>query len=166
MSKKAIFYYIIFLILFSTSIYFFVQYRKNTLFNSRALEFLINTPSQWTTIYSSPCDSSIIGDPSTSNDWVKITFHCPQGVKNSTLTLLTLQENSWGNIISEFAKVIGFNPSEVINNPNWACYFDRKFLINNQSEVTWQSLAPQRGSIECVDPELGLKYLKQYYALN
>jgi len=166
MPKKAIFYYLIFLTIFTLSIFFFVQYRKNKLFTTAALNYLINTPSQWRTKYSSPCDSSIIGDPSTSNDWVKITFHCPQGIKNSTLTLLTLEEKSWENIISEFAKVIGFSPSEVIDNPNWACYFDRKIFINNQSKITWQSLAPQRGSIECIDPKLGLEYLKQYYALN
>jgi hypothetical protein len=166
MFKKAIFYYLTFLIIFSLSIFFFVKYRKNTLFTPTALDYLINTPSQWTTKYSSPCDSSMIGDPGSGNNWVKINFHCPQGVKNSTLTLFTLKEKSWQNIISEFAKVIGFSPSEVINNPNWECYFDRKLIINNQSKITWKSIAPQRGSIDCVNPALGLKYLRQHYDQN
>lgn len=163
MSRKAIITYFLFVSLFSLSIYFLVLYRKRTLFSPQALETIISTTSRWRTKYLSPCDSAINGDPSIGDNWVKITFHCPQGVKNSTLALTVFREKSWENIITEYARIIGFSPSEVLAKEKWSCYLDRKILISDQSQTNWNKLAQKKESIDCIDSGDSLDYLTQYY---
>ncbi|HBP51434.1 MAG: hypothetical protein US68_C0008G0076 [Candidatus Shapirobacteria bacterium GW2011_GWE1_38_10] len=166
MSRKVIITYLIFLFIFSVFIYFFIRYRQNHLFSSKALESIISTPSQWRTKYLSPCDAIISGDPNIGDNWVKISFHCPQGVKNSTFATTVLREKSWKNTINEYARIIGFPPSEVFDEKKWTCYLGRKILINNQSKVTWDDIATKKGSIDCLNPEYTLNYLIQYYGIK
>ena len=164
MPRKTIYIYIIFVLLFSTFIYFFVLYRKKTLFTSQSLDHIISTTSsQWRIKYPSPCDAIISGDPSIGDNWVKINFHCPQGIKNSTLATTVFQEKSWKNIITEYARIIGFSPSEVFDEKKWTCYLDRKVIISNKTEVNWSNLARKKGSIDCINSSYDLNHINQDY---
>lgn len=161
MSRKAILLYFFFISLFSIFIYFFVSFRQQKLFSPQALEVTILTPSQWRIKYLSPCDSAIRGDPSIGDNWVKITFHCPQGAKNSTLALTVLEKKTWRNVIIEYSRIIGFSPSEVLDEEEWTCYLEGKTLISNQGQVNWDSLARKKVNLECVKPDLDLDYFSQ-----
>lgn len=162
MSKKIILVYFIFLIIFSLSIYFFVFYHKKNNFSPQNLQSIIFTPSSWRTKYLSPCDAIIVGEPDSSN-WVKITFHCPNGVKNSTFVITALKQRSWKNIINEYARIIGFSSSEVFDNKQWTCYSDRKTPLDTLTD--WDKNVQTNESIDCLSQKYNFQYLKQYYGL-
>lgn len=164
MLRRIIYVYLIFVFLFSVFIYFFVSYRKNSLYTAQSLDYIISTTSsRWRIKYSSPCDTFISGDPSIGDNWVKINFHCPQGIKNSTLATTVFQEKSWKNIITEFSRIIGFSPLEVFDEKQWTCYLDRKVIISNKSEINWNNLARQKGVIDCIDSLYNISHINQNY---
>lgn len=164
MLKKIIAFYIFFVVIFSLIVFFTINYRKSKLFNQENISQIINTTSSFRVNYKSPCDAIISGDPDVANSWVKINFHCPTGVKNSTLaTIIFDKKQSWRQLITEFSRILGFGSNEIINNPNWRCFVNHQIELNDQTINNWDKEAFKKESIDCINSKYDLNYLKKYY---
>lgn len=149
MSARAIIIYLILLSIFCFSLYRLIISRRNKLFTSTGLEAMISTPSRWRTHYASPCDSAISGDPSVGDNWVKIIFHCPASRQVSTFALDVLADHSWGQIISEFARVVGFSETIVFDPKQWRCFINTEI----PTLAGWHLLAQPKQSLDCYETD-------------
>lgn len=164
MPKKIVVIYTLSVIIFSVVVFFVVSYRKNKLFNQENLSQIVFSTSNFRTKYKSPCDAIINGDPDVADSWVKINFHCPSGLKNSTLATIVFKEKpTWRQIMTEFSRVLGFESSNVINNPNWRCFVNQHTELTDKNINNWDKEALKKESIDCIDSSRDLNYLKNYY---
>ena len=164
MPIKLVIIYTLSVVVFSFVIFTGISYRKNKFFNQKDLNNLIYSTSDFRVKYKSPCDNIIRGDPDVADSWVKINFHCPDGVQNSTLTTIIFdKQTTWLQIMNEFSRILGFSADGVIDNPDWQCFVNKKIKLENKIINNWDREALNRESIDCIDSQLGLSYLDNYY---
>jgi hypothetical protein len=142
---KIIALYLLILAVICSVIYFFTSSRRQRLFSVSRLEELISTPSRWRPRYASPCEAVIAGDPSAGDNWVKLNFHCSDADRVSTFVLPAVSPLTWGTLITEYARVIGFPSSAVISSVNWKCYINTK----TPTLMGWDLVPRPRQSLDC-----------------
>lgn len=126
-------------------IYLGVKWRMSLLQNPVVLEEMITTPNRNQQNVSSPCEGAISGDPSIGQNWVKLVFNCPEARQVSTLALPGIKHPSWKNIMTEYAKILGFEPVDLFENPRWKC----QIPATDPVPIEWEELALARQSLEC-----------------
>jgi hypothetical protein len=113
-------------------------------FSEGKLEKMISAKSAWREMTTDLCNFQIYGDPvDAGKAYVKVNFECADGRSSkNTLSLIAIKDKTFEGIMTEFARIIGFDPKIVTDKGSvWKCSIDnqevvdRKMLINEQATI-------------------------------
>lgn len=115
-------------------------------YSEEARKKLTEENSRFVNMTENPCKHQIRGEPTDSgNDYVKIHIECKNSATDNTLSLLSITDRRWENVIRTLANVNmftlkGFNHSD----GNFKCFRDGV-------EITYSDLIENRNQINCYE---------------
>jgi len=124
---------------------FFLRVKQYSKFNfsPQKLNLLLDSKYNNSESVDNLCLYHIMGEPTDSgNLYVKIALMCKDGESVNTLSLKSVNDLSWKNVLSVLARANRFNPDVIFNSEKgWKCYRDgvqinENDLIEAKNQIT------------------------------
>lgn len=129
------------------TLFFSLRWWRERRFSPERVESMIMTTSRWRDRTDDWCKYKILGDPrDVGQRYVKINFWCDGENYNarSTLALDAINGRKFGDILAEYARIVGIDP-DLIEKQGWRCLVNDREINNFETEI------PDAGVIDCYD---------------
>lgn len=139
---KLIFAYLVLFYTLAGLMFYALRYHFEKNFSEKRLENMITKQSKWRGMTDDLCNFQIYGDPvDAGKEYVKINFECSDGRSSkNTLALAAIKDKTFGGIMTEFARIIGFDPEIVMSkNSSWRCSIDNQEIMNQKMLIGEQA---------------------------
>jgi len=129
--QRIVKYYFVIYVPLAFLIFFGLRAYSSKNFSQDKLDQLMTTPSRFRDKTDDFCRYAIKGDPKDiGNNYIKIDFNCKDGTSViSTLALKALPDLSFQAVLSEYARIIGFDV-DILNQPTWKCLLNANDVTN------------------------------------
>ncbi len=141
--------------IFAISLFFFLR-RVQKNFTPEKLDLLMNTVSEKRDKTDDLCKYAIRGDPEgVGKKYVKVNFWCTASRNaKSTLSLEAFTNKSVKGVLSEYARIMGFE-YKTLEEKKWIC------MLNDQLITDYSTETVDAATIDCFENESVLKDVKK-----
>lgn len=99
--------YFIIYVVFALGLVIFLRWHKLQAYSEKELQEILLTPSRYKETTDNPCLYSIIGEPTTPGQYLKLTFKCQDKEARFSLDFGAIKERTVGGVIGELFRIGG-----------------------------------------------------------